>query len=133
VLKLSIYFLLALVVSGCTTSNHNLNDGPNPLGGGFSDNQISEGLFWIVAQTNFAPWSDFEAARKIFNSRATNLCQSDNFFPMRIMEKEFEHIPRDLPPKYIISQVSGYVVCESTNYTFEEIEGLIRQSTSLDV
>jgi hypothetical protein len=117
-----------LLLSGCTTSHHNLNHGPNALGGGFFDNKVHDGLYSIIAKTNFAPWSDFKAAHKIFNRRATELCQSKNYVSIKMVEKELEHIPRDLPPKYIISQVNGYVICESSKLTIEEAEKLIQAS-----
>jgi hypothetical protein len=127
------HLVFLALLCGCTVSNHNLNEGPNHLGGGFSDSKVASGIFWISAQTNFAPWSDFEAARKMFKLRATELCGSDNFLPLKMIEKELDHIPRDLPPRYILSQVSGYVVCESSDYTFEEVERLIQLSIDEDV
>lgn len=126
ILKILKCVALLLLLSGCTASNHNLNMEPNALGGGFADHKIQAGLYSILAKTNFAPWSDFKAAHKIFNRRATELCGSDSFASIKLVEREFEHIPRTLPPKYIISQVNGYVICESSKLTIKEAEELIQ-------
>lgn len=128
ILEISKCVVLAFLLCGCTVSNHNLNNGPNALGGGFSDNELHKGLYFIVAKTNFAPWSDHKAAHKIFNRRATQLCGSADFTSIELVKREFEHIPRDLPPKYIISQVNGYVICKSSNLTIIEAEKLIQAS-----
>jgi hypothetical protein len=50
------------------------------------------------------------------------------FSELKGIETEFEHIPRDYPPKYIISQVKGYVICESSKLTIKEAEKLIQAS-----
>jgi hypothetical protein len=50
------------------------------------------------------------------------------FSELKDIEREFEYIPRDLPPKYIISQVKGYVICESSKLTIKEAEKLIHAS-----
>lgn len=101
-----------LLTSGCA-SYHNLNkDGSNSLGGGFYDNEIHERFYYIVAKTNFAPWTNFSAAHKTFNRRAIELCNSSNYTIIDVNESEYEHVQTAGAAKYIISQVKGYVVCE---------------------
>jgi hypothetical protein len=131
--KYSLCIVFILFLSGCTASYHNLNNSSNSLGGGFADNKVHDGLYSIVAKTNFAPWTDFKAANKIFRRRATELCKSENFISIKVVESEYEHIPMSRPPKYIISQVNGYVICKSSNLTIEEAEKLIQLSYIVNV
>jgi len=119
------FIFIILLLSGCTTSYHNLNNGPNSLGGGFTDTKIHTGVYALIAKTNFAPWSDFSAAHNIFKRRATELCGSEQFSSIKIIEREYEHLPRALPPKYIISEVKGYIICETSKLTPSETEGII--------
>ncbi|CAI3801289.1 hypothetical protein [Rheinheimera sp. MM224] len=120
---------LVMLMSGCTSSYHNLNtDGSNSLGGGFADHKVHEGLYSIVAKTNFAPWADFSTAHKMFKRRATELCKSENFKSVRVKESQYEHIPTAGLVKYIISQVNGYVICNPEAITDEEAEKLIQAS-----
>lgn len=103
---------LMLLISGCS-SYHNLNtDGSNSLGGGFSDKEIHEGLYYIVSKTNFAPWTNHSGAHKTFNRRAAELCNSNKYKTIEMHESEYEHAQTAGAAKYIISQVKGYVICK---------------------
>ncbi|MDD4864337.1 MAG: hypothetical protein PHE38_10025 [Alishewanella agri] len=115
--------VLITLISGCS-SYHNINkDGSNSLGGGFSDKEIHEGLYYIVSKTNFAPWSNHSAAYKTFNRRAAELCNSKAYKAIEISESEYEHIQTAGAAKYIISQVTGYIICKPE--VLSEAEALI--------
>lgn len=111
-------FLFLLV--GCG-SYHNLNvDDTNSFGGGFTDTKISEGLFYIVSKSNFAPWTNYSAAHKTFERRSAELCGSKKYQSLNIEESNYEMTKTMGAAKYIISQVSGYVICDSSNLSITD-------------
>lgn len=122
--------ILSVFLCGCTSSYNNNTDGANPFGGGFSDYKVYDGLYSVVAKTNFAPWTDFAAAHDTFNRRATELCQSNSFKTIKVREGQYEHVYTGGAIKYIISQVDGYVICEPLVLFDDEAESLIRDYES---
>ena len=112
--------LLSLYISGCSTSYHNINeDGVSLLGGGFIDDKIADGVYRIVAKTNFAPWTNFSAANKTFDRRAKELCVGE-FTKFLMVESEYDHAPSMGEVGYVISQVTGYAHCENSTLTLEQ-------------
>ena len=119
--------LSLFILAGCS-SYHNINkDGESYLGGGFKDSVIADGVFKITAKTNFAPWTNFDAANKTFNRRAKELC-AGNYNVIKSSEEEFEHLETEGAAKYIISRVEGYVRCEFSKLTDEEASRKIELS-----
>ncbi|AOS98414.1 hypothetical protein AUP74_03048 [Microbulbifer aggregans] len=117
--------LLALCTA-CSSSYHNINEhGANPFGGGFQDREVDEGMYFIIAKTNFKPWVNYSGAYKTFNRRAVELCGSEDYTVLKNEEADYEHISSSGEMGYIISQVSGYVLCGSSAVTTVEAEKII--------
>ena len=111
--------LSLFIFAGCS-SYHNINeDGESSLGGGFKDRIIADGVYKITAQTNFSPWTNFDAANETFNRKAKELC-AGNYDVIKSAEDEFEHVETAGAAKYIISRVKGYVRCEASKLSDEE-------------
>jgi len=117
-----VLLLLIVALSGCA-SYTNLNDGRrNNLGGGFQDQKIGDGLFYVLAKTNWAPWENFGGANSTFHRRATELCGRD-YKVLKREEISYESMPG--MRGYIISQVEGYVLSASSHLSEEEARKLI--------
>ena len=112
--------LAVLLISGCAGSYHNINkNGESALGGGFRDTNIADGLYFIISKTNFAPWTNFDAAQKTFDRRAKELCAGD-YTVIDTKRDQFEHTQSQGAAKYIISRIEGHVHCKSSELTLEE-------------
>ncbi|MDX3775714.1 hypothetical protein QE250_16475, partial [Chromatiaceae bacterium AAb-1] len=56
--------------------------------------------------------TNYSAAHKTFNRRAVELCNSSEYEAIEMRESEYEHVQTAGAAKYIISQVTGYVICK---------------------
>ncbi|TMN89511.1 hypothetical protein CWB73_01145 [Pseudoalteromonas phenolica] len=118
--------IFVTLLGGCASSYHNIDlEGESALGGGFRDKKIAEGMYKIMAKTNFAPWLNYSAAHKTFNRRAKELCDGD-YQILRTTESQSEHMETEGLAKYIISKVDGYVLCENTLTSKEEAKRLLK-------
>jgi len=117
-----LFLILILCVSGCA-SYKDLNDGRrNNLGGGFQDQKLGDGLFYVLAKTNWAPWENFSGANSTFLKRATELCGAD----YKVLGKDqisYESLPG--MRGYIISQVEGYVLSSKSSLKEEDAKKLM--------
>ena len=104
---------LSLFIVGCS-SYRDLEEGSGTLGGGFIDSRIGDGVYRVVARSNFAPWTNFGAARKTFDRRAGELCR-DGYEILTSEESHFEMIESPGAAAYIISEVEGFVRCQGSS------------------
>jgi hypothetical protein len=116
----------AMALSGCVSSHNLATDGRNPLGGGYLELKIDEGVYRIFVKTNWSPWVNTSAARSSWQSRARGLCGSDKFRELEIRESSFDQMPPGAAAlRYIVTTRFGYVVCDSANLSDEAALALI--------
>jgi len=72
-MRTALIILAGAYLAGCT-STHDLSKGPGVLGGGVQHIEVKPGLYSITAQTNWAPWSNYSAARRAWRKAADALC-----------------------------------------------------------
>ena len=109
-----------LLLTGCSASYHNINkNGESALGGGFRDKEVANGVHFIIAKTNFAPWTNFDAAQKTFDRRAKELCGGD-YTTLDMKKDQFEQVQTQGAAKYIISRIEGHVHCKSSTISVED-------------
>lgn len=124
--KLTIIIGIFGLLLGCASS-HNLEDDDfNSLGGGYSVDVVDERLYFIEAKTNFAPWKNFSAARKMWNKHATEACGSDTFTELAIEEHSYNTVPGVIV-RYIVSVKAGYALCADTAMSISDAEELARE------
>lgn len=120
----AVILILILALCGCA-SYKDLNDGRrNTLGGGFQDRKLADGLYHVLAKTNWAPWSNLGGANSTFQKRATELC-GPNYKVLKKDETSYESIPG--MRGYIISQVEGYVLSAQSPLGEAEASKLIEE------
>ncbi len=121
-------FLVLMVIAGCSSSHNLKTDGRNALGGGFSDQEIRQGLYQLTAIGNLAPWPSFSAAIGTWRGRADELCGKDAYQEI-IIESNAGY--KGTTPTYISpgrmldlpkfnTRLSGYLLCNSSGMTREE-------------
>jgi len=120
------YLLLVLLLAagGCASYTDLNNGRRNTLGGGFQDQRLGDGLFYVLAKTNWAPWENFAGANSTFQKRATELC-GGSYKVLKKDEISYESMPG--MRGYIISQVEGYVLAEKSALTEAEAQKLIKE------
>ena len=129
--RLIILSLFTVVLWGCS-SYQNLNEtGDSYLGGGFEDNKIGPGLFEVIAKSNFSPYENFPTAQKTFDRRASELCAGSGYSEFRVKKDTYEHYASLGAAKYLISEISGYVLCSATSLSSEEAQALIAKDAAL--
>jgi hypothetical protein len=118
----AVLLILIFTLGGCA-SYKDLNDGRrNNLGGGFQDHKLGDGLFYVLAKTNWAPWQNFAGANSTFQKRATELCGAN----YRILKKDETSYEAMAGMRgYIISQVEGYVLSAQSPLGESEANKLI--------
>lgn len=112
---------------GCTTSYYNIGEeGMSALGGGFIDTKPDESFYQIIAKSNLLPWTDFGAAREIFDKRATELCGENGYQIVETTESTYDHNPIAFGVPPIISNIEGIVLCKTSPLTLKEAKEQIR-------
>lgn len=87
----------ALVVAGLAgcASTHDLSKGSNMLGGGYKQEEMGPGLFYIYARSNHAPWTNLEAARTTWRTGAERACASAEYDEPGHCRKREGHRPAE--------------------------------------
>ena len=117
--KLKMHFAISAIcclvglLTSCV-SNHNDNeDGDNYFMGGTTTSIIEPGKFDIRAETNFAPWASYSAARKMWRKAATKLCKGKEFTEVNIHEYVDKHGSSIHGIPYKTTVKKGIAICMS--------------------
>ena len=116
---LTILILSFLTISCAST--HNMKDGSESIfGGGYSVEQVSEGVYKIIAKTNVAQWSDYGTARRMWKKHAQEACKGKTYVELDVNEYEYDKYPNRIAMsieqlffRYIITVKEGLAVCSS--------------------
>lgn len=119
-----------LGLAGCA-STHDLTKGTNMLGGGYKQEEIGPGLFYIYARSNHAPWANIEAARATWRTGAERACASADYDELKIEESEKDTgLQNSSGVRYLVTERTGYAKCDSSTLSKEEIEKLIARNAA---
>jgi hypothetical protein len=122
--------LLAIALSACA-SNHDLKKGPNTLGGGIEDTEVLPGLHHIIARTNWAPWEKFGAARKSWKKLADRACGIGSYKELGTTEAARDTGIQPMGAlAYIVTEKTGYALCNGTGTTEAQALALIETTNS---
>jgi hypothetical protein len=105
--------LVAIYIStlSCASSRNIKESGEGFLGGGYLVEPISEGVYKITAKTNFAQWTDFGTARRMWKKQAQEVCKGKPYVEEGVREYSYDHLPRYLWNRYIVTVKEGIVKC----------------------
>ncbi|MCE2746827.1 MAG: hypothetical protein LW710_13105 [Burkholderiales bacterium] len=123
---------LASVVSlaGCA-STHDLTKGNNMMGGGYKQEELGPGLFYIYARSNHAPWANMEAARATWRTGAERACGSAEYDELFIKETERDTgLQNSSGVRYLVTERTAYAKCDSSSLSKEEIKKLIERNAA---
>lgn len=125
------FILMAAGLSACA-SNHDLSKGNNMLGGGYKQEEMGPGLFYIYARSNHAPWVSVEAARTTWRNGAERACLSAEYDEINIQENERDTgLQNSSGVRYLVSERTGYAKCDSSTLSNAQIESLISKHSNL--
>lgn len=123
--------LLAAGLSACASS-HDLSKGENMLGGGYKQEEMGPGLFYIYARSNHAPWVNIEAARTTWRNGAERACLSAEYDELNIQENEKDTGLRNgAGVAYLVSERTGYAKCDSSTLSNAEVNKIISKSSTI--
>lgn len=126
-MKFVLLFVWVVSLSGCA-STHDLASGPNHFGGGVSTIELKPGFFRVLARTNWAPWNNFDAARRSWEKLANSTCGEGKWKEIASKEQAQDVGVMRTPVPYIVTEKIGYVLCKNSQMTVEEARALaIRQ------
>jgi hypothetical protein len=114
---------LVLAVAACA-STHDPSHGANYLGGSLQHTEIKPGFFSIRARTNFGPWSNHSGAKSAWTSKADSLCGATKYRELGIRESVNEIGQPMGIFKYLVTERSGYALCNDATTSFEEATAL---------
>lgn len=108
------------LISACA-STHDMTEGSEGIfGGGYSVEQVSEGVYKIVAKTNVAQWSDYGTARRMWKKHAQEACEGKAYVELDVNEYEYDRFPNRIVMsieqlffRYIITVKEGLAVCSN--------------------
>lgn len=124
----------ALVVAGLAgcASTHDLSKGTNMLGGGYKQEEMGPGLFYIYARSNHAPWTNIEAARITWRNGAERACLSAAYDELNIQEGEKDTgLQNSSGVRYLVTERTGYAKCDSSTLSDAEINQIIGKDAAI--
>ncbi|EDM82718.1 MAG: hypothetical protein CMN90_09655 [Sutterellaceae bacterium] len=124
----------ALVVAGLAgcASTHDLSKGSNMLGGGYKQEEMGPGLFYIYARSNHAPWTNLEAARTTWRTGAERACASAEYDELAIAENEKDTgLQNSSGVRYLVTERTGYAKCDSSTLSSAEINQIIGKDSAV--
>lgn len=124
----------ALVVAGLAgcASTHDLSKGTNMLGGGYKQEEMGPGLFYIYARSNHAPWTNIEAARITWRNGAERACLSAAYDELNIQESEKDTgLQNSSGVRYLVTERTGYAKCDSSTLSDAEINQIIGKDAAI--
>lgn len=125
------YFIALAGLAGCA-STHDLNTGTNMLGGGYKQEEMGSGLFYIYARSNHAPWTNVEAARSTWRTGAERACLSAEYDELNIRENEKDTgLQNSAGVRYLVTERSGYAKCDSSTLSNSEISNIITKDSAI--
>ena len=110
------------LLCGCASSHNIATGSANPMGGGYYQQKVQDGVFQISVKTNWAPWTNTYMARGSWREHAKALCGSDRFRELEIVEGSYDQGLRQ-----IVTTRDGYAVCDSAKLSDEAALALIRK------
>lgn len=116
-----VFFLCMALLYGCASTNNLATDGDSPLGGGYLESKVRDGVFYVRIKTNWAPWVNTLVARSSWRDHAKALCGSDRFRELDITERHYK--APGVP--YIMTRRDGFAVCENVKLSDDEVLALI--------
>ena len=130
-MKFVLILVSSTVLLGCA-STHNLSAGPNYLGGGVSTTELKPGFFRIVARTNFAPWSNYSAAKSSWEKLANSACGEGKWKEIAVKEQAHDTgmNPLGFVP-YIVTERIGYVLCRHSPITIQEAKSVVLEQVEM--
>lgn len=126
-----LYMVVIAALAGCA-STHDLNTGTNMLGGGYKQEEMGPGLFYIYARSNHAPWTNLEAARSTWRTGAERACLSAEYDELNIRENEKDTgLQNSSGVRYLVTERTGYAKCDSSTLSSAEINQIIGKDSAV--
>lgn len=127
-----IFYIVVLAgLAGCA-STHDLSTGTNMLGGGYKQEEMGPGLFYIYARSNHAPWTNVEAARSTWRTGAERACLSAEYDELNIRENEKDTgLQNSAGVRYLVTERTGYAKCDSSTLSNSEINKIINKDSAI--
>ena len=116
----------AVLVIGSTlllacASTHDLGEGAGALGGGIQRQEVRPGFYLIEARTNFAPWSNYAGAERLWRRAAEALCSNARYQELAIRQAAVETARPALGIlRYVVTSRKGYALCATSILTRAE-------------
>lgn len=127
-MKCCALFLFLFLVSSCATYRNANEDGYSVLSGGYTDNEIQDGIFRINAESGVSPVGQESSVTKVWHRRAKDLCQGgykQSDLEVDVIDQGFTYMNQGLIG-YYVTRASGYAVCSSFNGTFDDALDVIK-------
>ncbi len=118
-----ILFAGALLV-GCAAHADLNRQSRASVGGGFKDQKLADGVFFIEAVSGMAPWKNSGGAHDTFRHRARELCGDDRFSILFIYEETGS--PTDMR-SHKTTTVVGYVRDDDSPLTVEDAKRVVNE------
>lgn len=117
----SLSITIAILLAGCV-SNHDLNQSMNIVGnGGTQKTEIKQGLYYLLARTNWGWVPSFSAAGEMWAKATSELCGSEGY-----VEFDVREITEGKSP-YVMAERHGYVLCKSAGISISEARDAIKK------
>lgn len=118
--------LMAIALAGCASRYNAAKEGDSPLGGGYYEDPVRDGVVYIQAKTNFAPYVNSAGAHRLWRERAEHYCGSSDFQELGMSGWHYKSGPSFLFVPYIIAVQEGFAVCGRSGLSVDAAEAAIR-------
>jgi hypothetical protein len=115
----------SLVLIACASSD-DLRTKKSSYGGGVLHDELKTGVYWVRARTHSAPWPNEGPAIASWKEEATKACGGKAYKEVHTLVFTETLSSASFNPlvKYLVSEKSGYAVCDGAVLTEEEAKEL---------
>lgn len=126
--------IIAMIIAlttlvSCASYRDANTEGYSVINGGFTDQKIMEGLFYIEVQSGTSAISNLNTVEKNWKKRATELCTGEyhefQYSAVDSQQPYSYNSSSGLGINYYISKAYGYAVCPTYDGNMSEISNLV--------
>ena len=124
--------LAAMLEVACTSSKDLAEDGFSMTGGGYYEEEVEAGLYYVVARSTVGLVKNPGAARSMWGKRAEIRCKGA-YVELEVVEYAYEPLPPAQPGlSYLISTRKGYALCEGSPLSVDEAKRKLDEGARIE-
>lgn len=122
-MKLLWILLTSVLLAGCAAHTDLNHKASASVIGGFKDQKLGDGVYFIEATSGMAPWSNSRGAHATFRRRAQELCGDARFSILFVYEETADVTGM----RHMVTTVVGYIRDDDSPLSIDEAKRVVNE------